>query len=55
MPIQTKLVKAELLSPDERKWLDEYHQEVLSKVSPLLHDFGDARAVAWLQRECQPL
>ena len=55
MPIQTKLVQADLLSPDERKWLNDYHQEVLAKVSPLLQEFKDERALSWLQKECQPL
>ena len=52
-PIHRKLVDAELLTGQERAWLDEYHAETQRKVSPLLT--GDRRALAWLERECAPL
>jgi Xaa-Pro aminopeptidase len=47
------LIDVSLLSVEEREWVDAYHKEVWEKVSPLLE--GDARARAWLQRECAPL
>ena len=47
------LIDASLLSVKERQWLDAYHEEIEDKVSPLLQ--GDARALAWLRRECSPL
>jgi len=47
------LIDVALLSADERAWADAYHKEVWEKVSPLLE--GDARAKAWLHRECAPL
>jgi Xaa-Pro aminopeptidase len=53
--IQTKLVNKDLLSPDERRWLDEYHAEVREKVMPVLRGFGDERAIAWLEKECRAL
>lgn len=53
VPIQTKLVETELLSPAEKDWLNGYHAEVLEKVAPLLQEAGDKRALAWLERECR--
>ena len=50
-PIQTKLVKLDLLTKEERTWLNEYHDEVLSKVGPLLKK--DKLALEWLQTECR--
>ena len=47
------LVDAALLSAKEKAWLDAYHAEVRAKVGPLVAH--DARAAAWLQRECAPL
>ncbi|KAF8906752.1 Creatinase/aminopeptidase [Gymnopilus junonius] len=52
-PIQKKLVDTSLLSGQEKKWLDSYHQETFEKVSPLLKN--DLRALEWLRRECSPL
>ena len=54
-PIQTKLVQKELLSPDQLKWLNDYHTEVLDKVIPVLERFQDSAAIAWLRKECQPI
>ncbi|CUA75485.1 X-Pro aminopeptidase [Rhizoctonia solani] len=51
-PIQTKLVEVSLLNDAERKWLNDYHAEVLDKVGPELAKVGDSRAQAWLEREC---
>ncbi|PPQ70507.1 hypothetical protein CVT24_013277 [Panaeolus cyanescens] len=52
-PIHKKLVDLELLSADEKKWLNDYHAETWAKVSPLLGH--DQRALKWLERECAPL
>jgi len=52
-PIGRNLIDVSLLSGEERAWVDAYHSEVWEKVSPLLE--GDARAKAWLHRECAPL
>ncbi|KAJ7636867.1 putative Xaa-Pro aminopeptidase P [Roridomyces roridus] len=49
-PIQTKLIERTIFSAEETKWLNEYHAEILSKVSPLLQN--DSRALEWLKREC---
>lgn len=50
-PIQVSLVDADLLTREDKKWLNEYHDEVLAKVGPLLK--GDARAEAWLKKQCE--
>jgi Xaa-Pro aminopeptidase len=51
--MQRTLVQKELLAPAELQWLNAYHAEVLEKLAPLVAH--DARATAWLERECQPL
>ncbi|TEB29897.1 putative Xaa-Pro aminopeptidase P [Coprinellus micaceus] len=48
-PIHTNLVDASLLTEPEKKWLNDYHQEVWEKISPLLKN--DTRALDWLKRE----
>ncbi|EAU82877.1 aminopeptidase P [Coprinopsis cinerea okayama7 len=52
-PIQTKLIDASLLTEPEKKWVNDYHQEVWQKVSPLLQN--DKRALEWLKRETTPI
>ena len=49
-PIQTRLIDTGLLSPDERAWINAYHDEVLTKLRPRVEK--DARALKWLEREC---
>lgn len=55
VPIQTRLVLPEMLTPEQRKWLNDYHAEVQDKVMPVLRDFGDDRAAAWLEKECRSI
>lgn len=49
-PIQVSLIDASLLTQDEKDWINNYHDEVLAKVAPLLTH--DPRALAWLKKEC---
>jgi len=50
-PIDRRLVVPELLTDDERAWLDAYHAHVHAELAPHLH--GDA--AAWLKQATQPL
>lgn len=47
-PIDTRLVDQGLLSPEDRRWLNDYHKVVYKKVSPLL----DGADKAWLRKAC---
>ncbi|KAI9361248.1 peptidase M24, structural domain-containing protein [Zopfochytrium polystomum] len=53
VPIQTKLIDAKLLTPEELKWINDYNQECFEKVSPLLEP--GSLAYKWLEKESQPL
>lgn len=50
-PIDRKLIAVEMLTPDERAYVDAYHAETLAKVGPLI----DGEALDWLKRACAPL
>ena len=50
-PLARRLIKTDLLSPQERDWVDDYHQRVLAEIGPLL----DGEALDWLEQACQPL
>ncbi|KAG0542107.1 hypothetical protein BDA96_02G074900 [Sorghum bicolor] len=50
-PIQSKLIESSLLSPSEINWVNDYHEEVWEKVSPLLS--GHSRD--WLWKNTRPL
>ncbi|HEV2866319.1 MAG TPA: aminopeptidase P family protein, partial [Allosphingosinicella sp.] len=45
-PIDRSLIAKEMLSPEEREWVDAYHAKVLEVVGPQLE--GEAKA--WLER-----
>ena len=50
-PIDRRLVEVAMLSPAERKWLDDYHAQVLAKIAPQLAGADKA----WLEEACAPL
>jgi len=50
-PIDTGLIDAALLSPEEINWLNAYHQEVYSRLSPLLSMEEDG----WLKEQTKPV
>lgn len=50
-PLARDLIETDLLSADERDWVDDYHQRVLSELAPLL----DGDAADWLDQACAPL
>ena len=52
VPFNRHLIDAEMLTPVERAWVDEYHQNVREKVSPIL---GDKELIAWLEAATEPL
>jgi Xaa-Pro aminopeptidase len=50
-PLDRKLIDVDLLTVDERAYVDAYHAEVLAKVGPLL----DCEALDWLKAQAVPL
>jgi Xaa-Pro aminopeptidase len=49
-PINTDLIERSMLPAHQIEWLDNYHVEVLEKLSPLLN----AEEREWLAHECRP-
>jgi len=45
-PIDRRLIEAELLSEEERAWLNAYHRRVYQEIAPLV----DAETTEWLSR-----
>ena len=54
-PIQTKLIKLELLSSTDKNWIDEYHTECWEKLSPLLTEDDDQVTKDWLWKNTRPI
>jgi Xaa-Pro aminopeptidase len=50
-PIDRRLIVADMLSPQERDWLDAYHRHVFEMLSPQL----DAATRDWLKAATQPI
>ena len=51
VPMDRRLILTAALSPGERDWLNAYHAQVLTKISPRLSGF----AKAWLESACANL
>lgn len=51
VPIDRRLIAADLLTKDEHAWLDGYHRRVLAEIGPLV----DGETLAWLERATAPL
>lgn len=50
-PIDTTLIDMEIMTDDEIKWLNDYHAEVESRLTPLLN----AEEASWLKAKCAPI
>ncbi|WP_319519433.1 aminopeptidase P family protein [uncultured Martelella sp.] len=51
-PIDRRLVMPELLTEEERDWLDGYHAQTREKLMPLVSDEGER---TWLEQATKPL
>jgi Xaa-Pro aminopeptidase len=52
VPMQQKLIAKEMLSEEEKKWIDAYHEKCWEKVGSIM---ADSDGKAWLYRETRPL
>ncbi|RZL03774.1 MAG: aminopeptidase P family protein [Rubrivivax sp.] len=50
-PIDTRCIDLSLLRADEVEWLNSYHQQVLTRLKPLL----SGEALAWLEKRTQAI
>jgi len=49
--IDTQLIEIELLLPDEKEWLNEYHKRVFREISPFLNK----NEKKWMEGKTQPV
>ncbi len=50
-PIDRGLIQVDLLTPEERRWIDGYHAQVIEIVGPQL----EGEVLEWLREQCRPL
>ncbi len=50
-PINTDLIEPSILPKNQIEWLNNYHQEIINKLSPYLNK----EEQAWLTHECRPI
>ena len=53
VPMCRKLIDVGLLSGKERRWINEYHKEIMEKTKGFFE--GDERTMKWLERETAEL
>ncbi|MBW7922986.1 MAG: aminopeptidase P family protein [Rubellimicrobium sp.] len=51
VPIERRLIVADMLDEGERAWVDAYHAEVLARIGPRV----EGEALDWLKAACAPL
>ena len=47
-PFDQSLTEWEIITPEERQWLEDYHKEIYGRLSPLLSD----EEKRWLHSKC---
>ncbi len=47
-PFDLDLIEWEIITPEEKQWLEAYHKEVYDRLSPLL----SAEEAEWLLQQC---
>jgi Xaa-Pro aminopeptidase len=50
-PFETNLIKNEMLTSDEKNWINNYHKQVFCKLSPFLND----KEKEWLENKTKPI
>uniref|UniRef100_A0AAR2J4N1 X-prolyl aminopeptidase (aminopeptidase P) 1, soluble n=2 Tax=Pygocentrus nattereri TaxID=42514 RepID=A0AAR2J4N1_PYGNA len=55
VPIQQKMINAELLTQKERDWLNHYHRKCRETIGAELERQGRKEALDWLIQETQPI
>lgn len=50
-PISTRLIQKDMLTPEERKWLNEYHERVFHALAPQLTE----EEREWLKEQCEAI
>ena len=50
-PFDRRMLRLDLLAPEEIAWLDAYHAQVLSEIGPMV----DGETLAWLEKATAPL
>ncbi|KAI5817045.1 putative Xaa-Pro aminopeptidase P [Pyronema omphalodes] len=54
VPMCKKLINLDLMTNEEKIWLNDYHKEVLRNVEPFLEEEKEY-VRDWLKRECEPV
>ena len=55
VPIQRKLIDQNLLTGEEVRWLNGYHDTCLDRVGGLMKEQGKQELYEWLVQQCQPI
>ena len=50
-PFDRRLIVADMLTREERDWLDAYHARVREEIGPMV----DGEVLSWLERATEPL
>ncbi|RCH93560.1 hypothetical protein CU097_005660 [Rhizopus azygosporus] len=52
LPLGSKMMDSQLLNSEEIDWINRYHSDCRNNIEPFL---GDSKALAWLEKETEPI
>jgi Xaa-Pro aminopeptidase len=53
VPIGKNLLDVNILTAQDKQWINKYHQECRNVLEPLLNN--DSKTLSWIERETEPL
>jgi Xaa-Pro aminopeptidase len=53
VPFGRRLLDTKILTAEDQKWINHYHQECRTVLEPLLKN--DSKTLSWVERETEPL
>ena len=55
VPYDKNLMASELLSPLQKKHINEYHAKIYKEISPIIESLGESEALEWLKNATAPI
>ena len=55
VPYDNNLILTELLNPDDKRFINLYHEKIWNILSPILIERNEAITIEWLKKRTTPI